>query len=472
MLFPTFTFFLFFAIILILNWTLKKRPLWWRIFLLLSSYIFYATINVRFVLLIFIVSLINFYSGLLIHRSDQETKRKILLGVTVGINILILGFFKYYGFFREGMQALLDKFGISSNFLLLNVILPVGLSFYILRAISYNVDIYRKKINPESSFLDLAIYIAFFPQLLAGPIMRPDEFLPQLKNGGAKTIENLQENFAFILSGLFKKIVIVSYLTVNIVDDVFAVPQNHSQLAVLLAIYAYAIVIYCDFSGYSDLAIGIAGLMGFKSPANFNAPYLAIDFRDFWRRWHITFSNWLRDYVYIPLGGNRKGEIRTYFNLVITMLISGLWHGTGLNFVFWGFLHGLGLIASRIREKFGVGFRGFLEKFEKTLSWFITFNAVCFFWIFFRAESVSGAFAVIKQLFNFRTGVEPVAVYTIFFIVLSFLIFALGKKIKELFIKIEEKLPLALQIIFISILIVIIVELGPDIIPPFIYFQF
>jgi D-alanyl-lipoteichoic acid acyltransferase DltB (MBOAT superfamily) len=302
--------------------------------------------------------------------------------------------------------------------------------------------------------------------------MRPDEFLPQLKNGGARTIENLQENFAFILSGLFKKVVVASYLTVNIVDDVFAVPQNHSQLSVLLAIYAYALVIYCDFSGYSDLAIGIAGLMGFKSPANFNAPYLAIDFRDFWRRWHITFSNWLRDYVYIPLGGNRKGEIRTYFNLVITMIISGLWHGTGLNFVFWGFLHSLGLIASNIREKFGMGFRGFLEKFEKLLSWFITFNAICFFWIFFRAESVPGAFAVIKQLFDWKANIEPIEVYTITFIVLGFLIFSLGKQIKKIFLKIEEKLPLALQIIIIYILVVIIVELGPDIIPPFIYFQF
>lgn len=312
----------------------------------------------------------------------------------------------------------------------------------------------------------------FSPDLLSGPIMRASEFLPQIKNGGAKTIENIQENFAQILSGLFKKVVIASYLTINLVDDVFAVPQNHSQLSVLLAIYAFAIVIYCDFSGYSDIAIGIAGLMGFKSPVNFNAPYLASDFSDFWQRWHITFSNWLRDYVYIPLGGNKKGKTKTYLNLMITMIVSGLWHGTGLNFIFWGILHGFGTIISHITEEYMKGLGGMMKVLHKFSSWFITFNSICFFWIFFRAESMNNAFSIIKQLFNWKTGIEPIDIYMIYLIFLSFVIFAFGKKIKELFVEIEERLPLILQIITIAALVILVIKLGPDIIPPFIYFKF
>ena len=473
MLFPTFTFFAFFVFILILNWSLKQKPLLWRIFLLISSYFFYASWNVRFLSVIFIISLFNFYSAFLIDKSFQEKRKKIFLAVSIIVNVLILGFFKYYGFFRESAEILLNKLGFSSNFLFLNVILPVGLSFYILRAISYNIDVYRKKILPEKSWLDFFIYISFFPQLLAGPIMRAGEFLPQLKNGGSRVIENINENFALILGGLFKKIVIASYLTVNLVDDVFAVPQNHSQLAVLLAIYAYAIVIYCDFSAYSDIAIGAAGLMGFKSPLNFNAPYLAIDFRDFWRRWHITFSKWLRDYVYIPLGGNRKGKLRTYFNVLITMFVSGLWHGAGINFIFWGILHGFGLIVGHLREKYLQQLStNFSRSLEKIFSGFITFNLVCFFWVFFRAENMASAFDIIKQLFNWQTGVEPIALYTIYFIIFSFLIFAFGKKIQGLFISLQEKLPLPLQILVVSFLVIIVVKLGPDIIPPFIYFKF
>ena len=473
MLFPTFTFFAFFIVILILNWSLKQKPLLWRIFLLVSSYFFYATWNVRFLLIIFIISLFNFYSAFWIGKTSEERRKKIFLAISIVINVLILGFFKYYDFFRQSAEILLNKLGLSGDPILLNIILPVGLSFYILRAISYNIDVFRRKITSESSLLNFSIYISFFPQLLAGPIMRAGEFLPQLKNGGSKIIENINENFALILGGLFKKIVIVSYLTVNIVDDVFAVPQNHSQLAVLLAIYAYAIVIYCDFSGYSDIAIGTAGLMGFKSPINFNAPYLAVDFRDFWRRWHITFSKWLRDYVYIPLGGNRKGRLRIYFNLLITMFVSGLWHGAGITFIFWGILHGFGLIAGHIRERYLQGLRSkFSGSLEKIFSWFITFNLVCFFWIFFRAESMQNTFDVIKQLFNWQASIEPVAVYTIYFIVFSLLLFAFGERIKRLFINLQEKLPLPLQVLLVAFFVIVLVKLGPDIIPPFIYFKF
>lgn len=476
MLFPTFTFFLFFAVVLLFNWQLKKWPLLWRLFLLLISYFFYATWNFRFLFLLFTITLANFFFGRLISKEQDEKKRRLVLFAAVAANLLFLGFFKYYDFFRSSFSALLKIFGSSPQFLLLHLILPVGLSFYILRAISYNIDIFRRQLKPTVSLLDFSLYIAFFPQLLSGPIMRPAEFLPQLENGGAKTIENFPEQIALILSGLFKKLVIASYLTTNIVDNVFPVPQNHSALAVLLAIYAYAVVIYCDFSGYSEMAIGIAGLMGFKSPQNFNAPYLALNIQDFWRRWHITLSNWLRDYVYIPLGGNRKGKLRKYLNLLVTMFVSGLWHGTGLHYVIWGLFHGFGLAAQQIidekEQQLPAPKTLLIKSIKKFASWFITLHFVCFGWIFFRAESVSDAFLIIKQLFNSSGPAEPLPLYVIYLIPLCFLGFFFGERIKKLFVSVQEKIPFFFQILLVAILVVLILKLGPEIIPPFIYFNF
>ena len=524
---------------------LKKKPLLWRIFLLTASYFFYATWNFRFLFLIFAISLFNFYVAKKIQSKDSEKKRKILISGAVAVNIFVLALFKYFDFFRVSAELLLSKLGSQSNILLLNIILPIGLSFYILRAISYLVDVFRRKIKAEESLLDFSIYIAFFPQLLSGPIMRASEFLPQLKDGGVKKLENMHEYFALILGGLFKKIVIASFLTTSIVNDVLAVPQNHSQLSVVLALYAYAIVIYCDFSGYSDIAVGISGLMGFKSPRNFNSPYSSLNFSDFWKRWHITFSSWLKDYVYIPLGGNRKGKLRKYINLSITMLVSGLWHGTGLNFIFWGISHGIGLIYGHMKlrgltvysevhcelpavsprpelgvkasplsaerqtfqprstvaernppkQKIGIQPRpydsGFLRRRIKEgageeiikkgrkfrflnnfLSWFSTLNSICLLWLFFAVGSLEDVLAVLRQLFNWRAGSEPIGIYTILVIIFSFLIFGFEDNIRKLFVLVQNKIPFAFQILSISVFIIILMKLGPDIIPPFIYFKF
>ena len=475
MLFPTFIFFIFFLAVLILNWTLKKKPLLWRIFLLTASYFFYATWNLRFLFLIFAVSLFNFYVAKKIQRKDSEKERKILVSGAVASNILVLALFKYFDFFRVSAELLLSKLGLQNNVLLFNIILPIGLSFYILRAISYIIDVFRGKIKAEESLLDFSIYIAFFPQLLSGPIMRASEFLPQLKDGGVKKLENMHEYFALILGGLFKKIAIASFLATGIVNDVLAVPQNHSQLSVVLALYAYAIVIYCDFSGYSDIAVGISGLLGFKSPRNFNSPYSSLNFSDFWKRWHITFSSWLKDYVYIPLGGNRKGKLRKYINLLITMIVSGLWHGTGLNFIFWGISHGIGLIYGHIKEgardkiiKKGRKFR-FLNNF---LSWFLTLNSICLLWLFFAVGSLEDVLDVLKQLFNWRASSEPIGIYTILVIIFSFIIFGFEDNIRKLFVTVQNKIPFAFQVLSISVFIIILMKLGPDIIPPFIYFKF
>jgi D-alanyl-lipoteichoic acid acyltransferase DltB (MBOAT superfamily) len=345
MLFSTFEFLAFFTFVLILNWILKRWPLIWRLFLLTASYFFYSVWDLRFLSILFLVSLVNFIFGLLIQKNFFNQK-KFFLSLSIIFNILILIVFKYYDFFRVSAETLLEKIGLQATFPLLEIILPLGLSFYIFRVISYGVDVYSGKIRATFSLLDFLIYVSFFPQLLAGPISRAGDFLPQLKNGGEKTIENLYQNITLIILGLFKKLVISSYLVLNLTDNVFAVPENHSSLTILLAILAYTLVIYFDFSGYSDLSIGFAGLLGFKSPNNFDSPYLAQNLIDFWRRWHISFSSWLRDYVYIPLGGNRKGNNRKYLNLMTIMLIAGLWHGAALHFVFWGFLYGIGLIIS------------------------------------------------------------------------------------------------------------------------------
>jgi D-alanyl-lipoteichoic acid acyltransferase DltB (MBOAT superfamily) len=375
--------------------------------------------------------------------------------------------FKYYDFFRFSAQSLLEKIGFKFQIPVLEIILPVGLSFYIFKAISYNIDVFKKKIEATNSLLDFLIYIAFFPHLLSGPIARAGDFLPQLKNGGAKKIENLYENIALIFFGLFKKLAISSYLTLLITDDVFAVPENHSSFIIFLAVFAYTLVIYFDFSGYSDMAIGFAGLLGFKSPINFDAPYLATNIKDFWRRWHISLSNWVRDYIYIPLGGNKKGKIRKYFNLMVAMTLMGLWHGAAFHFIFWGFLHALALVFTHIC----FDFLNFKKRIVKIFGWFFTFNFVTFSWIFFRSDNMENAFSLIKTFFSFQKIFEPFKIYLLFLIILGFLLFLFERKIVRTLIFILGKLSYSL-ILILPFVLILIFKLSPDIIPSFIYFKF
>jgi len=474
MLFPTFEFFYFFTLVLILNWFLKRWPLIWRLFLLFSSYYFYSVWDNHFLLILIIISIFNFFIGLAIEKNILSGK-KFFFTVSIVFNILVLAIFKYYDFFRISAETILEKFGLMVTLPLLEIILPIGLSFYIFRLISYDADVYFGKMKPTFSLLDFLIYVAFFPQLLAGPIARADDFLPQLKDGGAKNIDNFHENITLITLGLFKKLVISSYLVLNLTDDVFAVPGNHSPLIILLAIFAYALVIYFDFSGYSDMAIGFAGLLGFKSPINFNSPYLAKNLIDFWRRWHISFSSWLRDYVYIPLGGNRKGNSRKYLNLMATMLIAGLWHGAALHFVFWGFLYGIGAVAThffRDRKKADFNLKKNNGLIDKFFTWFLTFVFVSFAWIFFRSASISSAFLLLRSLFNFKKTTESLRVYVLVFMALGFLLLFFEKKIIEYFSKFQEKIPFAAWLLFIIAIIIVVFKLSTETLPPFIYFSF
>ncbi|MFH0792155.1 MAG: MBOAT family O-acyltransferase [bacterium] len=472
MLFPTFTFFVFFLVALFLNWQLKKWPLLWRIFLLATSYFFYGIWNYNFLFLIIVLTGLSYLSAVFISRS--KIYPKLFLAVGIGANLLVLVFFKYFDSLRIIFDALANIVHLSPISITNNIILPIGLSFYVLRIISFLIEIYRKNISLAPSFLDYSIYVSFFPQLLSGPISRPNEFLPQLINGGAKTIDNIDLYFTMILTGLFKKLVLASYLSAAIVDNVFSVPQNHSSLAVLIAIYAYSVVIYCDFSGYTDMAIGLAGLMGFKSPINFNAPYRALSVADFWRRWHISLSSWLRDYLYIPLGGNRLGDTRKYVNLMATMLISGLWHGSGLNYLFWGFWHGVGVVFGHILPRIRTDAK--LSKIGHILHnvsmWLITFNFISFGWIFFRSKSISDGLLLIRQLFNYHSPVEAIPIYAIYLTVIAIILFIFEEQIKSIFAYMLKNLGIIVKAVFIAAIVIIILNLGPDIVPSFIYFSF
>ena len=479
MLFPTFEFFLFFTVVLFFNWTLKKYPLIWRVFLLTASYFFYSVWDFKFLLVLFAVSFINFFAALIIQKNFSGRKKLFLIFFLL-IDTLFLLVFKYYDFFRFSLESLIRKAGFIVNFPLLEIILPIGLSFYILRAISYIIDVYKEKIKAEASWLDFFIYIAFFPHLLSGPIARASDFLGQLKNGGAKFIEEPFKNLSLIFFGFFKKVVISTFLTTHMVDDVLAVPENYAAQIVTIAVICYYLVIYFDFSGYSDMAIGFAGLLGFKSPLNFDFPYLSTNLRDFWRKWHISLSSWLRDYVYIPLGGNRRGELRKHINLFFSMVLVGLWHNSGLNFIFWGGLQGLGISISHLfldkeNNSSEVETNIFLklkETINKIIWWFATFIFIAFSWIFFRSERIEDAFRILKTIFDNQAKEQSVSLYLLILIIFSFLFLFIEKPLLKYFTVFQEKMPKVIWVLFSILFMILLYGLSPFTIPPFIYFNF
>ncbi|MDQ6811252.1 MAG: MBOAT family protein, partial [Actinomycetota bacterium] len=343
MLFPTVQFAIFFAIVLTVSWALMSRPRLWKPFILIASYVFYASASWRFCLLLAGVTLANQLAAVLISRTQRERRRKLLVGAAVGLDLAALGVFKYYSFFVQQLADLLDQIGLGLPLPLVTIALPVGVSFFTFQAISYVVDVKRRVVEP-ARLLDAAVYLSFFPHLVAGPIVRAREFLPQLAAPRDPNRVAVGSGVWLIALGLVKKVVIADFLARSLVDPVFAVPQAYAGPDVLLAAYGYAAQIYCDFSGYTDMAIGLALLMGYVFPQNFRSPYRATGFRDFWRRWHMTLSRFLRDFLYIPLGGNRGGRLRMSRNLMITMVLGGLWHGAAWTFVLWGAFHGVGLV--------------------------------------------------------------------------------------------------------------------------------
>ena len=371
-------------------------PLWLRHLILLgASYAFYGAWNVKYLGLILFSTFLDFGLGLAIAQTNRPCSRRWLLAVSLVGNLGVLAVFKYYGFFVESLSVLLEAANVHVSLPVLNVLLPVGISFYTFQTLSYTIDIYCGRLQPSRNPVSFALYVAFFPQLVAGPIVRASQFLPQLHCRPALDWEGISLGLYRIVTGLGKKVIIADYLGTHLVDRVFATPGELGAVDVLLGIYGYALQIYGDFCGYSDIAIGSAKLLGFDIPENFAAPYKAAGLRDFWRRWHTSLSTWLRDYLYIPLGGSRHGEARTYVSLTITMLLGGLWHGAAWSFVAWGGLHGAGLAIERALLSAPYRKRGRWGRFAGML---FTFHFVCVGWVLFRSEDFTQALQVFGAL--------------------------------------------------------------------------
>lgn len=350
MLFNSSQFVAFFAIVYVLYLLFRRSVKAQNVLLLVASYVFYGSWNWRFLSLIAISTLIDYTVGLRLERATEPRARKLLLAISVIANLSILGFFKYFNFFAESAVDLLHLLGMQASYTTLHIVLPVGISFYTFQTMSYTIDVYRGELKPTRNLLDFALFVSFFPQLVAGPIERAVNLLPQVQKARSIRFEQVQAGAFLILWGYFKKMVVADNMGL-IADQVFNHYTDHHGLALLVGVLAFTFQIFGDFSGYSDIARGVSKLMGFELMVNFRLPYFALNPSDFWARWHISLSSWLRDYLYIPLGGNRKGSGSTLRNLALTMLLGGLWHGASWNFVLWGGFHGAILIAYRLWDK-------------------------------------------------------------------------------------------------------------------------
>jgi len=391
MLFNSFQFAYFFGSLLPVYWLLQGRYRWQNLLLLSAGYYFYACWNPKFLGLLVLSTVMDYFCGIAVDRIENVSKRKAFVVLSMALNLGMLGYFKYYNFFAESLQALLLKGGLNVSIAHLNVVLPIGISFYTFQSMSYVIDVYRKDIEPTRNFIEFATFVSFFPHLVAGPIMRPTTLLPQVSSPRRFNIDQFYQGSYLIFWGLVKKVVIADNLSVT-VNDLFERWETIDGGLALLAIYAFAFQIYCDFSGYTDAARGIAKCLGFELALNFNLPYFSANPKEFWTRWHISLSSWLRDYLYITLGGNRGGNLMVYRNLMLTMVIGGLWHGAAWTFVLWGFYQGVLLVGHRIAEPW-------LAQIKPTdiidrACWravrvLVMFQFVCFGWLIFRAQSVA-----------------------------------------------------------------------------------
>jgi alginate O-acetyltransferase complex protein AlgI len=475
MLFPTTDFAIFFCLVFLGHWWLNHNARVWKFFMIAASYIFYGWWNWRYVFLLAGVSAITQLAAIAVSHQHQPRRRMAALGLGITATIAPLVYFKYYGFFTVNVTNAATSLGLHVAPPLLQVVLPVGVSFYTFMAIAYVVDIYRGDFE-LAGWTDLFLYLSFFPHLVAGPIVRPNELIPQLDiRRDPRHIDVVGASW-LILGGLFKKVVIANYLAGRIVDPVFGDPTRHSSPEVIVAIIAYAVQIYCDFSGYTDIAIGVAKLLGFRFPQNFDRPYSARSVQEFWRRWHMTLSRWLRDYLYIPLGGNRRGTIRTYVNLMVTMLLGGLWHGAAWHFVAWGGLHGAYLAVGHWKQ--GRRASGRLAEPPDTVvvHWMqrlATFTLVCIGWTLFRADSVTTALTMLGRTVTAWGEPSPLITVPV--------LLAIGVGLATQFVphRPADRLKVAMSHlrpvplgIAIAVVLFVITTLGPRGVAPFIYFQF
>ena len=441
-----------------------------------SLYFYYKSSGLYFLLLIFAAAS-DFLIARRLHRTECAAGRRWLVALSVAVNLGMLGYFKYTNFLIDIAN---DLFG--EGFLeFRNIFLPVGISFFVFQSMSYTIDVYRGGLQPLRRWIDYLFYLSFFPQLVAGPIVRARDFLPQIRrNPVVVTREMFGTGVFLILTGLFKKAIVSDYISLNFVDRIFDEPLLYTGFECLMGIYGYALQIYCDFSGYSDMAIGIALLLGFRFPKNFDAPYKSATITEFWRRWHISLSSWLRDYLYISLGGNRKGRLRTYANLLLTMLLGGLWHGAAIRFVLWGALHGAALALHKLWMSVVPGARATgaeMPPARRLVGTFLTFNLVCFGWLMFRAESMQTVQLMLHQIFrNFNAPLIPqvLAGYAGVFTLLAagYLLHLLPDRADAAARRLVVRAPLAAQVAMAAVMIWCVMQVKSSDIQPFIYFQF
>jgi len=483
MLFPTLDFGIFFLFVFFGSWCLKKYPLWDRLFLIAASYFFYGYWDWHFVFLLFGCTLFNYLLALLIQRADQAGARaeshttgaRLLLAFSVVVNLGVLAFFKYYYFLTINLNNVFLFFGIPFKLPLFFVTLPVGISFFTFQAMSYTIDVYRHKLQAQRSLINILLYISFFPQLVAGPIVRATDFLPQLNRNPSLKEINFGRAFTLISFGLIKKVFIANYLGIMLVDPVFNNPSAYSGLELLAGLYGYAVQIFCDFSAYSDIAIGVALLFGFDFPPNFKNPYCALSIQDFWRRWHISLSTWLKDYLYIPLGGNRHGRLASYRNLFLTMLLGGLWHGADWKFVIWGGLHGLGLSAERlVRELRPLHVISNKDRplWLKVLRFIFTFHFVGLGWIFFRAPSLELAWEYLCGIFSQGGSLQIFNPFLLSLILIGLVIHFIPENWQSGLEKILGRLPVPILATAFGLLLILLSAVSTSEVAPFIYFQF
>ncbi len=470
MLFPTIEFAIFFIVVFTASWALKGAPVWRKAFLALASYFFYGYWNWRYVILLLECTAVNYVLALWLEGLVTQRSRKMLITGAVIFNLALLCYFKYWGFFLSSATEMLQAMGFARDAKIMEVLLPAGISFFTFQGLSYVVDVYRGKHRAIRSPVDMLFFKAFFPQLVAGPIVRASELIPQLARDADPNEIRATRAFLLIGLGLFKKIIVAHYLAVDLVNPIFESPSTYGTVDLILGVYGYAVQIYCDFSAYSDMAIGTALLFGYEFPKNFDQPYRASSLRDFWHRWHISLSTWLRDYLYIPLGGSRNGKLKNYRNLFLTMLLGGLWHGAAWNFLVWGSLHGGGLALEKYLGERGIGLKD--KGFGKLVRTVLVFHVVCLTWIFFAAETNGIAFEFLRAFGNTSTETRMVTAP-------SLLLLAIGMAGQfvpgDMLDRLEEqglRVPLVAQAAALGLFVVAIGSMGPGALAPFIYFRF
>lgn len=473
MIFSSGIFLWLFAAFIVVYLLLQRRTTARLMFVTLFSYYFYYKSSGTYFFLLAVVTVSDFLLALLMEHTVTRWKRKLWVVVSLCVNLGLLCYFKYTNFLLECWASL-----TGGSFSMLDIFLPVGISFFTFQSLSYTIDVYRREIKPLTNLLDYAFYVSFFPQLVAGPIVRARDFIPQIRRPLFVSDEMFGRGIFLIVSGLFKKAVISDYISVNFVERIFDNPTLYSGVENLMGVYGYALQIYCDFSGYSDMAIGIALLLGFHFNINFDSPYKSASVTEFWRRWHISLSSWLRDYLYISLGGNRKGKVRQYVNLIITMFLGGLWHGASWNFVLWGVLHGVALAV----HKFWMSLTG-RKKGEQShgirrfFGVVVTFHFVCFCWIFFRNADFATSVDMLRQIFTvFRPQLLPqllAGYWEVFALMgLGYMLHFLSDSWERACTKTVIRLPLLGKAVLMIALIYLVIQMKSSDIQPFIYFQF